>query len=80
LSEAAQGFLLDLDQGMYPYTTSSSTTAGGVCSGLGIHTSYVRHVTGVAKAVQSHVGGGPFINRDKGSDTARSSAWKYERD
>jgi adenylosuccinate synthase len=65
LAEAAQGFLLDLDQGMYPYTTSSSTTAGGVCSGLGIHTSYVRHVTGVAKAVQSHVGGGPFITEIK---------------
>lgn len=61
LAEGAQAFLLDIDHGMYPYTTSSSTTAGGVCTGLGIAPSFVERITGVAKAVQSHVGGGPFV-------------------
>lgn len=61
LAEGAQAFLLDIDHGMYPYTTSSSTTTGGVCTGLGIAPSHIDKVTGVAKAVQSHVGGGPFV-------------------
>lgn len=61
LAEGAQAFLLDIDHGMYPYTTSSSTTTGGVSTGLGVPPSYVDKVTGVAKAVQSHVGGGPFV-------------------
>src|SRR5665213_596101 len=61
LAEAAQAFLLDLDHGMYPFTTSSSTTAGGISSGLGIPASFITHITGVAKAVPSHVGGGPFV-------------------
>jgi len=46
---------------MYPYTTSSSTTSGGACTGLGIAPGYIGRVTGVAKAIQSHVGGGPFV-------------------
>ncbi|MDB5167598.1 MAG: Adenylosuccinate synthetase [Candidatus Saccharibacteria bacterium] len=61
LAEGAQAFLLDIDHGMYPYTTSTSTTSGGVASGLGIAPSFIGKVTGVAKAVQSHVGGGPYI-------------------
>jgi len=61
LAEGAQAFLLDIDHGMYPYTTSTSTTAGGVPSGLGIAPSKIGKVIGVAKAVQSHVGGGPYI-------------------
>jgi adenylosuccinate synthase len=61
LAEAAQGFLLDIDHGMYPYTSSSSTTSGGIATGLGISPKYIDHVLGVAKAVPSHVGGGPFI-------------------
>jgi adenylosuccinate synthase len=61
LAEGAQAFLLDIDHGMYPYTTSSSTTAGGVCTGLGVSPTYVEHITGIAKGVQSHVGGGPFV-------------------
>lgn len=60
LAEAAQAFLLDIDHGMYPYVTSSSTTAGGVSSGLGVPGSHISRVIGVSKAVQSHVGGGPF--------------------
>lgn len=61
LAEGAQAFLLDKDHGMYPFTSSSSTTAGGVPTGLGIPASYIEHVYGVAKAVHSHVGGGPFV-------------------
>ncbi len=61
LAEGAQAFLLDIDHGMYPYTTSSSTTTGGVSIGLGVPPTYINKVTGIAKAVQSHVGGGPFV-------------------
>lgn len=61
LAEGAQAFLLDIDHGMYPYTTSSSTTAGGVATGLGVPPSYIGHVVGIVKAIQSHVGGGPFV-------------------
>lgn len=61
LAEGAQAFLLDIDHGMYPFTTSSSTTTGGVCTGLGISPRFIGHVTGIAKSIQSHVGGGPFV-------------------
>jgi adenylosuccinate synthase len=61
LAEGAQAFLLDIDHGMYPFTTSTSTTSGGVAPGLGLPPSAIGKVTGVAKAVQSHVGGGPYI-------------------
>lgn len=61
LAEGAQAFLLDVDHGMYPFTTSTSTTSGGVATGLGIPPMFVKKVFGVAKAVQSHVGGGPFV-------------------
>lgn len=62
LAEGAQAFLLDIDHGMYPFTTSSNTTVGGVATGLGVPTQkYLDRVVGVSKAVQSHVGGGPFV-------------------
>lgn len=61
LAEGAQAFLLDIDHGMYPFVTSSSTTAGGVASGLGIAPTTLERSVGVVKAVQSHVGGGPFV-------------------
>lgn len=61
LGEGAQAFLLDIDHGMYPYVTSSSTTAGGVATGLGIAPTTLEKSVGVVKAVQSHVGGGPFV-------------------
>ncbi len=60
LAEGAQAFLLDIDHGMYPFVTSSSTTSGGVVTGLGVPCEKYR-VVGVSKAVQSHVGGGPFV-------------------
>lgn len=61
LAEGAQAFLLDIDHGMYPFTTSTSTTSGGVAPGLGIPPTYIGKVYGVVKAIYSHVGGGPFV-------------------
>ncbi len=60
LAEGAQAYLLDVDHGMYPATTSSTTTTGGIFTGLGVPYHHLNRVVGVSKAVQSHVGGGPF--------------------
>lgn len=60
LAEGAQGTLLDLDHGTYPFVTSSTPTAGGALIGLGVGPTVVRHVVGVAKAFTTRVGGGPF--------------------
>jgi adenylosuccinate synthase len=58
--EGAQGVLLDLDHGTYPYVTSSSTTAGGACAGVGIGPTSIDTVLGIAKGYATRVGGGPF--------------------
>jgi adenylosuccinate synthase len=60
LAEGAQGTLLDLDHGAYPFVTSSSTIAGGVLTALGVGPKHVTRVIGVAKAFCSRVGAGPF--------------------
>lgn len=60
LAEGAQGSLLDIDYGSYPFVTSSSTTVGGVCTGLGVAPSRVGHVYGIFKAYCTRVGSGPF--------------------
>jgi len=60
LAEGAQGSLLDVNFGTYPYVTSSVTVAGGALSGLGFGPKEVEHVIGVVKAYQTRVGGGPF--------------------
>jgi adenylosuccinate synthase len=60
LFEGAQGALLDLDHGTYPYVTSSSSTAGGVSTGLGIGPTRIQAVLGVSKAYTTRVGSGPF--------------------
>jgi adenylosuccinate synthase len=60
LAEGAQGTLLDVNFGTYPYVTSSVTLAGGACSGLGFGPREVDCVIGVVKAYQTRVGGGPF--------------------
>ena len=58
--EGAQGTLLDIDHGTYPFVTSSSCTTGGVCTGLGISPRKVQSVMGVCKAYKTRVGNGPF--------------------
>ncbi len=60
LCEGAQGLLLDLDHGTYPYVTSSPTVAGGALTGLGFGPRYVSRVVGVVKAYTTRVGAGPF--------------------
>ena len=61
LFEGAQGTLLDIDHGTYPYVTSSSTTAGGVSTGLGVGPKFIDKIIGISKAYTTRVGEGPFI-------------------
>jgi adenylosuccinate synthase len=60
LAEGAQGSMLDIDYGTYPFVTSSNTVSAGVCSGLGVAPSTIREVIGIAKAYCTRVGSGPF--------------------
>jgi adenylosuccinate synthase len=60
LAEGAQGSLLDIDFGTYPFVTSSNTTAAGACTGLGIAPNKVKDVYGIFKAYTTRVGSGPF--------------------
>lgn len=60
LAEGAQGSLLDIDHGTYPFVSSSSTTCGGVCTGLGIAPGSIGRVFGIFKAYSTRVGAGPF--------------------
>ena len=60
LAEGAQGSLLDVDYGTYPFVTSSNTTVSGVCSGLGVPPHAIGNVTGIFKAYTTRVGSGPF--------------------
>jgi len=60
LFEGAQGTLLDIDHGTFPYVTSSNSTAGGACTGLGIGPDKIHSVLGITKAYTTRVGGGPF--------------------
>jgi len=69
LAEGAQGSMLDVEFGSYPVVTSSTTLAGGVCSGLGVAPNHIRKVYGIFKAYCTRVGGGPFpteLNDDMG--------------
>ena len=73
LFEGAQGALLDIDQGTYPFVTSSNTTAGGALVGSGVGSNHIDYVLGITKAYTTRVGGGPFptelfydIQTDKG--------------
>jgi adenylosuccinate synthase len=66
LFEGAQGTLLDVDHGTYPYVTSSNSTAGGVCIGVGIGPTQIDKVLGVVKAYVTRVGEGPFPTEIKG--------------
>jgi adenylosuccinate synthase len=71
LFEGAQGALLDLDHGTYPFVTSSSTTAGGVCTGVGIGPTAIDRVWGITKAYATRVGSGPFPSKLEGDVGAK---------
>src|ERR1700692_2271712 len=60
LAEGAQGSMLDVDFGTFPFVTSSNTISAGVCTGLGVPPQQIRDVIGVSKAYCTRVGGGPF--------------------
>lgn len=60
LAEGAQGSLLDIDHGTYPFVSSSSTTSGGVCTGLGVAPNKIDRIFGIFKAYSTRVGSGPF--------------------
>lgn len=79
LFEGAQGVMLDIDQGTYPFVTSSNPSAGGVCIGSGVGPSKIQQVIGVAKSYTTRVGDGPFpteLNNDIG-DWIREKGHEY---
>jgi len=77
--EGAQGAMLDLDHGTYPYVTSSSSTVGGACTGLGISPRHIKEIAGVYKAYTTRVGSGPLPTElhDEIGDFIRNRAWEY---
>jgi adenylosuccinate synthase len=79
LFEGAQGTLLDIDHGTYPYVTSSSASAGGACVGTGVAPSLINGAIGIAKAYTTRVGGGPFPTELNGtiSETIRRRGDEY---
>lgn len=64
LFEGAQGAMLDIDFGTYPFVTSSNTSAGGCCTGSGVPPTRINHVIGVCKAYTTRVGAGPFVTEN----------------
>tara|TARA_B100001057_G_scaffold432494_1_gene460666 strand:+ start:1184 stop:2458 length:1275 start_codon:yes stop_codon:yes gene_type:complete len=74
LAEGAQGSLLDVDFGTYPYVTSSNTTAAGACTGLGIAPNKIKEVFGVFKAYCTRVGSGPFPTEIKNGYAKKMAA------
>ena len=68
LFEGAQGTMLDVDHGTYPFVTSSNTIAGAVCTGAGIAPQQIQNVIGISKAYTTRVGSGPFPTEDDGPD------------
>jgi adenylosuccinate synthase len=79
LFEGAQGTLLDIDHGTYPYVTSSNPIAGGACIGLGVGPTKISKVLGVAKAYTTRVGSGPFPTeiKDQLGDKLRERGGEY---
>ncbi|HGG0418688.1 adenylosuccinate synthase [Clostridium botulinum] len=79
LFEGAQGTLLDIDYGTYPYVTSSSTIAGGVCIGAGVGPTAITNAVGIAKAYTTRVGKGPFPTEllDKTGDWIREKGHEF---
>ena len=78
LLEGAQGTLLDIDHGTYPYVTSSSTISAGACTGLGISPKDIGNITGIVKAYCTRVGNGPFPTEDSGEDGQRLGEQGHE--
>src|SRR5574341_1161047 len=77
LFEGAQGTLLDVDHGTYPYVTSSSTITGGACSGSGVGPQHIQQIIGISKAYTTRVGSGPFpteLNGPEGETLRREGA------
>jgi adenylosuccinate synthase len=79
LFEGAQGTMLDIDHGTYPFVTSSSATAGGACTGLGVPPTRIQGVIGVSKAYITRVGTGPFPSetKDAAGDLLRREGNEY---
>lgn len=79
LAEGAQGSMLDIDFGTYPFVTSSNTITAGVCSGLGVAPSTVKEVYGITKAYCTRVGGGPFPTEleDETGDALRKAGAEF---
>lgn len=79
LFEGAQGMLLDIDFGTYPYVTSSHPNTGGVCAGAGVGPQVITDVIGVVKAYTTRVGEGPFVTEllDATGDTIREKGHEY---
>ncbi|TCZ75714.1 adenylosuccinate synthase [Paenibacillus albiflavus] len=79
LFEGAQGVMLDIDQGTYPFVTSSNPTAGGVCIGAGVGPTKIHQIIGVAKAYTTRVGDGPFPTELKNEigDLIREKGFEY---
>ena len=78
LLEGAQGTLLDIDHGTYPYVTSSSTISAGACTGLGINPKDIGNITGIVKAYTTRVGNGPFTTEDFGDEGERLRTQGHE--
>tara|TARA_B110000008_G_scaffold27891_2_gene25060 strand:+ start:221 stop:1498 length:1278 start_codon:yes stop_codon:yes gene_type:complete len=79
LAEGAQGSLLDIDFGTYPYVTSSNTTSAGACSGLGVPPNKIKNIRGIFKAYTTRVGSGPFPTElfDSTGDRIREIGHEY---
>lgn len=78
LMEGAQGALLDVDHGTYPYVTSSHPTSGGACTGVGIPPTQITSVFGIVKAYTTRVGYGPFPTELLGDEGEQLRQWGHE--
>jgi adenylosuccinate synthase len=79
LVEGANALMLDIDYGTYPFVTSSATSIGGVCTGLGIPPTIIKKVIGVVKAYTTRVGGGPFPTEQLNVSSLRWGDCMYDR-
>jgi len=71
LFEGAQGAMLDIDHGTYPYVTSSNTTSAGLCTGAGVSPNIIKKIIGITKAYCTRVGEGPFPSENNEEDSER---------